>query len=468
MKWVVSFAAALGLTACGIEYELKGVPVEEPPAPTDRQDCVSLESALIATAEGLGDPAWQDEAICLLHPGGALNIGSPTTTIRPGTAMIERISVVGNDLEHAPPSDALIRTVGLLESLGYFNHLDPDNVSTPSSNPDTTYPTAGVWDLEWTGGDLSDVNSCWPNCFVKPIIEIIDPDLQDYISGAAATPAPWTSAEDYCEGYANGFSEVCFDWVEEGNRRRTSSASTCVPGSGEFRLIPWRVVDNDHDDDPAVILKAVQTSGTGSLTGAAWISTVAAVQDQGEPLRVLHVNSPYKLDGSDRLVNASSISSVVPPQGIAFSAGTVSGAPHFILEEVLSGTPGDFLVDIQWTCGSVGPEESVSLDQGYVLKLSDLGCIGSPPQMFTLRPSPEATPTWVDIQVYGEVFDAIRLPLSDTPTGRAFSYVWHHLEVEGELQTHDPSTGATVRLDKLTWKGVNVCVSGTYFAPPEN
>jgi len=176
------------------------------------------------------------------------------------------------------------------------------------------------------------------------------------------------------------------------------SEADCIPGSGDFRLVPWIDYDEDADGLNTVVFKAVQTSGTGQMTGDASVDTIRVLEDQGQILNVVHSGSAYELSSNDLVVPSNSIVKLLPKViSKTFSNGQ-SGTASFIVEELSSNVTRDFSVHMDWTCDSTLSGDSV-MPQGF--KFSGSACSSPFAQNFTVRPLPQNDPKRVEVTIYG-------------------------------------------------------------------
>ncbi len=312
------------------------------------------------------------------------------------------------------------------------------------------------WVAEMSSNEFIPLNSCHPDCgWVGLIVEIQDPE----------TPEDPDAAHVFCDKYVPRV-DVCFDYIESSSSRFTTTNSQCGAGSGRFQLIPRRLYNRDDDDSVSVILRPIQKSGSGSLTGSAWIRKISMVEDQELPVRVALVNQNFQFDDSDSLVQASLASDLLEQGENTYPMGAVSGGAPFILEEVPKSTSSVFEVDLEWECGVVMPTEEVTPSPGYTFALSDFSCSGGWPQQFTIRPTPYLSPTHLDIELYGQYSDRKKLVLDTSGNEYSFSYELYGLKVAGKLLSYDGS-GASLQMDEISWSGVPLCNTGVYTILPE-
>jgi hypothetical protein len=310
----------------------------------------------------------------------------------------------------------------------------------------------GNWSASAEETDLDHINTC-PDCFLMSYwAEIVDESRYD---------------DDSCSDYLDELL-ICADIEYDDSRRRVPSNSQCVAGSGQFQLVPRWVLNKDNDSNRSVILKPIQKSGTGVMTSAAWISNITIIEDQGKQYNVSRFNKAYSFDENDQIVNELVNTIPLLQNSTNFMPGMIPGSTSFLLSEVHKDTIVDFIVDIDWTCGTVLTQEEVYPSQGYTFSLSDVGCVGSWPQKFTMRPLPFGAANRLSIERYGSYQGQETLFLTQGPNGEdLFSYQVGAIDIQGELISYDSTVGASIRIDVAEWDGYTVCTPGTYTLPVE-
>lgn len=326
----------------------------------------------------------------------------------------------------------------------------PDNDSFVSGDLLAT-GAAGNWDaVASPGADVGSLDDCGSGCDIAPWIEI-----RDSVRAAAAT----------CGEYRPLY--FCPEWVDVSPSRKTPAMTTCGAGSASFRLFPTAMYDRDGDGSHTLVLKAVQTSGTGAPTNAAWVTSITASQTQGQALRVVKVNQTFKIDGADQLVSPSAVSYTLSTSATNFNQGIVSGVPTFIVTEVPGTTDVDFTVSMEWTCATPTDAEEVNPVQGYSFDLSDIGCDVSWPQKFTIRPRPTTNAAFMDVELYGSVAERRSVRLRPVTGGQEFSHEIGGLVLKGKLISHSAQNGASIQFSEVSWDGISLCDAGTYNLPAE-
>ncbi len=339
---------------------------------------------------------------------------------------------------------------------------EPGGPTCPTDRFSSTVSAASTgsetyeWETVVEGSAWGDLLSCRPaHDLVKLHVNRYS-EIEDFSAGECLN--------ECCDVLA---TRACIEkWTSHDAGRKVPSESECQAGSGRFSLHPWRATDHDEDGLSSFLLKAVQVSGTGAMTNAAWITTLDRVDSQTAPLRIAKVNRFLAFDDDDQLVAPSYSSIVVPANSTAFPPGTIGGNPPFILQEPATSTTYPLQVDMAWICAEPTAEETVLLDQGYRLDLGSVGCPVSWPQKFTLRLAPTLSPTRASLELYGDMDTALVSALVSTSTGLSFHFARGSFSLKGEITSHGP-TGATGNLTGLTWKGVPLCSAGSFTLPIE-
>lgn len=304
----------------------------------------------------------------------------------------------------------------------------------------------GDWEAWASGPDLNlgDINSCDEDWI--PVVSIDDP---------ARVQA------DTCDAYED--LSVCYLIKPTNAFRRPADDSTCAAGSGSFQLHPIRFYDNDEDGDYSMFFQAVQVAGTGALTDAAWIREVTATETQGATLRVIRVNKGHRFLPSDLLANYQDVSIPISPNGTAIASGVVSGAAPFVAEEVDGSEDGEFTVDMQWECGTVGEYEWKTPPLGYAVTSDDLDdCTFDFPQKFVIRPRfVSGEPVALKVSLYGQLNALIWVPVEQSGNDWVWDYTFLDFHAGGTLDSWD-SSDMVLTIDDLSWDTVDLCDAGTY------
>lgn len=238
--------------------------------------------------------------------------------------------------------------------------------------------------------------------------------------------------------------------------RRAPEDSDCASGSGRFKLVPAIYQNRDQDSGSTVQLLPFQVSGTGVMTGQAWVTQIDKVSaPTGKTIRVLKTDAAYGFDSSDALANASTVSIAITSQH-AISSGVVSGNPPFVLEEIADADFSAASVDMTWSCGSGAA--SVSPSQGYSFSLEDIGCDGALQRMTIRVPT---SPNRLEIEQYGNPNWSYVTPTTTVQDGKAFSVGLGDFNMDGVVLSAGGSN-AQVRLDNIQFGGVDICTTGTY------
>ena len=359
-----------------------------------------------------------------------------------GARTLTDIRIYGTETSPVPPD--YVRLIAIKDVGGGASSY-PSEDNYRSDNAFEAAVDGSGWKVDTAL--LGDLNSCSYECnWVALSVEIQDSTR---------------TANDECTDY-NPQIEVCLDFVETASAQRSMPIyAECEAGSGRFQLLPRRLIDHDGDGAFAAILTPIQISGTGRLTGDAWITAINLVEDQGKTLRVIKPNWAFRFDEADALVDKNMLS-IILHATTPFLVGAVSGGAPIVLEEVPGTTKTNFQADLTWTCGTVPPQGERHPSAGYVVSPQALGCSNGWKQQFTVRPVPYLAPSHLYLERYGHVED--REPIRLSPAvggGYAFDHRRGNIRLRGTLSSFTANT-ATVALAEASVGGVNVCVPGTY------
>lgn len=235
----------------------------------------------------------------------------------------------------------------------------------------------------------------------------------------------------------------------------TAPAAGCTSGSGTFSLLPRTMIDRDGDGDYQAVFDVVQTSGTGTMRRADWITDIELVEDKGKDLRVLHDGQTARFNGSDQLLKATTVSTAITGTH-SFSTGTIPGYPLFVASEISPADRWEMQVDLDWSC-ETSPSTVSGLSTGYIVPTETIGCDTVQDLVLRVYDSPNR----VHIEQYGYPQHKVVIPTSNTPSGRRFVYDWNYLHLDATLEDWD-SSSADVRIDELKWDGTDVCDADSY------
>jgi len=242
--------------------------------------------------------------------------------------------------------------------------------------------------------------------------------------------------------------------------------SQCASGAGRFVLIPHVFTDRDADGDRSVILRPHQLTGTGALTGHAWLTSITPVGGWDAPTKLVRKNRKIQFDDADLLVGGAATAVHLPAQGLTAFPGAFSGAAPFVWEDAPPLTSLGQEVDLAWTCGELDEDQEISTVLGFSFTLAELGCATTAPQRFTVRPRPMVNPTTLELEPYGQL--GWRRTVSLTPSGAGYAFDAHveKLVLKGRVEAWT-SSAMTISLEEATWDGAAMCTPGTYFVGPE-
>ena len=367
--------------------------------------------------------------------------------------------------------------ISIFEIVGTNNSAFPENmdlklvalhdITTPEEATEHLYPYIGNYYSEgvtayeptgadpenWIafgrGSDLGSLNDCTPDCIWEGlVVEIRDEER---------------AASDSCSDY---LSEVyiCPSFEPFDSGGESTADATCVPGSGRFAFFPTHQFDRDGDGDRSLILRPIMLTGTGSLTGAAWIDSITPATTWDHPIQVALVQEDGLTFGQeDTLDSWSGITSTIPTEGLSFTQ-TLSGSAPFIVEEFPNGETENYQVDMTWSCGELPDERILPRPRGYLLELDEIGCYSSPAQDLILRIGSRGPSEMLITELYGLPRVDVRLPISTTENGKSFTYDHDGVSISGTITEVAP-THATVEFSEFDYLGVSFCEEGVYQLP---
>lgn len=445
------FLLCLPLSAGCMDYSLWGINDKAPGEDTRDEICAPIERGIPSISLELGDSDWDNEDVCalVLESSNWNNTGGDNIEMH-----AQRL--VDVSLYSAGPEPDDVRFVAANELSAFYSSrvgydlTDIVNEATEDKAP--TSDTGGGWGASWSDGELDGINSCLPDCDFKPFIEVLHPDPDD----------------DACEEYIED-AELCFEFESDSSLAEHSEDASCAAGSGTFQLVAWELYNFDGDSASTVVFKAMQSSGTGTLTSAGQINTATLVSGGGYTVKMIKSDTPFRIDENDALVDANTLAVTLLTSGSPFAAEVMAGGAPLIIEEVSETSVMDYEVDLAWTCPSPELGTETSETQGYVLDLDDLDCDGSTKQKLTIRPGPLSNPTFFTVEAYGISFDKRKYPLTDAVgTGWDFDIKYADLSIEGTIISYDTTNGMSIEVDHVQWDGTNVCDAGTYTAEVES
>lgn len=250
--------------------------------------------------------------------------------------------------------------------------------------------------------------------------------------------------------------------------RTFPASSSCRPGSGRFSLLPLGPVHDGHREASAILMP-VQVSGTGSMTGEAWITRVGVVDNHGALLSVAESPRLVSTDGSSRMLRPVTLALPPAPETLSLAPGLVGGDTRFIVEGSTRTSLMSYEVDLEWTCEAAPGVGSVPRPAGFSISLAELGCVGDWPQRLTLRPSGRDGLGALQVEPYGMNSPGVHVKLWDlAPRQRSFAIQERGLSVSGRLLFSDEGLGPLLALDEANISGIPVCDPGLYELLPEH
>lgn len=399
------------------------------------EECNVLPTSARISSPGLG---WENDAVCAPY-----STGTPVGVV--GVRTLTSILIEGTETSPTPPE--YVRVVAQVrDGSGDFDYPDEDNLR--SDNDVEATEVGSDWEVD--SAALSTLNSCSFDCdWEEVVVEIQDDEREQSYE---------------CEDYVPEVL-LCLNWTEVSAMRSEPVEASCAAGSGMFQLVPRRLINKDGDSSFSLILTPIQLTGTGRLTGAAWITELNFVEDQGQAFRILKPNATFGFDSSDLLVNKQLVSYALYDEN-DWSQGVVSGGAPIVAEEIADTVDADFRAAITWSCGTVPVQGQRHPTRGYVLDPVALECSGSWKQKFTVRPIPYDAPSYLHLERYGHVEDREVLRLGQGENGYPFQIRRGDVIVRGRLASYNEN-GATLVLSKFSVASTEVCEPGTYNLPIE-
>jgi hypothetical protein len=279
-------------------------------------------------------------------------------------------------------------------------------------------------------------------------------------SGTYTVEIDRAPADQSCKDYTP--VSLCFG-VENGlARRRVTTASDCAAGSGSFHLVPVEARDQDRDGIRTSTFLPLMTSGAGTMTNAAWITSTQVTEDRNYTLRMIRSNQDFSYDASDALVSPSTVSVTLSQTTQSWADGDLSGNAPVVVEGIPPGGTPSLKLELSWNCsaGSATWTPVTPAGTGYRLDLGAAGCGAT--QRLTLRKLAGR----IEWSWYGDP-NLNRVTTTTAVTGgEDFAWGEGPLEIEGTWVSDDGQQ-ATVELDSVTLYDLPVCAPGTYLLPLE-
>lgn len=240
-----------------------------------------------------------------------------------------------------------------------------------------------------------------------------------------------------------------------------SSDPPCLPGSGEFRLIPDRAIDPDGNDEARIIFRPVLEQGD-HLSPAAWI-TSASLDDAGGYGHVLVGQLgtvPTPLASNPDVYDSSTVARLdAGTPELTFALGQAATTGWLMAEGVaLPVAAGDApTVTLAWDCGG-GPAPVVrELPPAWRLPLSALSPLVLDEQELLVRFDPSQGHLWFELR--GVPATRRRGTLAPTATPHVYDV---EIEVRGTevTGTADLNPGVPASLTVVTGEIMGVDLSG--------
>jgi hypothetical protein len=374
--------------------------------------------------------------------------------LRLGSHDIVGIEVLGF-YTSVPPNESTLRVVGVADALAMSGayplteHQYPSLGNFYSAALTADGDTSSFDFIEWfASGDAAEsagLSACTPDCVWEDIyLEIRDPvralagDCYDYIHET------W----------------VCFELEWADATGESTEDADCVAGSGRFLLAPLRRFDHDADGLATRVLAPVMVSGTGALTGAAWIQHVSVVAPPSTgALKVVHAQlNGLQFGPDDRITNAASAVTSLTAEGITFNE-TVSGTAPFVHERYVPSNDLLPMVDLQWTCHTLPADQVLPAPTGFAVTLASLGCFGDPAQKIILRAGMQAGEPMASVELYGAPRTRVRIPAVAVQGGLQLTYQRGGADIQAILRPNGPQ-GPTLDVQHAQFMGADVCDAG--------
>ncbi len=235
-----------------------------------------------------------------------------------------------------------------------------------------------------------------------------------------------------------------------------SRGDGCVPGDGEFALLPGSARDLRRAATQAVPLVPVRVAGVGELTASSRIGRVSLVDGPGNALVVRSFGPAGPGSEADAWELREEL--VV---GAATFAGGFPGDAWFSVPGGVGWYHAFPRVRMTWTCGAasndgVGPGE-------FVVDPRALGCWYDLPQRFSLRPHRDPHRGDVlELSLFGRPAPVERIPVASDGT---VHFVSGGFSLAGARLAMSDDT-LTLRIDEVSYRGVPLCSPGVVSLRP--
>ena len=316
--------------------------------------------------------------------------------------------------------------------------------ATAEAVPPETSRYVPTWRASGTSAaDLGGLNDCVPDCRWRDIyLEIFD----------------YTRAElGQCADYANWVT-FCPVFAPM-STARTARSARCIPGRGEFMLVPQRRIDRNRDGLRSYVFRPMMLDGFGTLTADATITDVSSLAQQSFGLQIVTAETwDFGFDQHDRLIATdeaiAAVHSAVEP-GTCLAEGAAGGAP-FILEATDGLLVDQLGVNMSWTCDRFLGSELLDLSPGYTFSLGDLGCGLAAPQSFTIRSGANGGRT-MTVEPYGVPDARVVVALRETGGQKRFDYLKSGLRVKGYIDGTLGGSGIQLVIETVKFRGNDIC-----------
>ncbi len=224
----------------------------------------------------------------------------------------------------------------------------------------------------------------------------------------------------------------------------------CVPGDGEFALLPGSARDLRRAATQGVPLVPVRVAGVGELTASARIRDVSLVDGPGNAL-VVGSFGPAGL-GSE--ADSWEIREEVVV-GAATFAGGLPGDAWFSVPGGVGWYQPFPRVRMTWTCGAAASDGDLA--GAFVLVAAELGCWHDLPQRFALRPRQDPhLGDVLELSLLGRPAPVERIPVA--PDGTVHVVSGGFSLAGARLAMSDDTL--MLRVDEVSYRGVPLCGPG--------
>lgn len=323
------------------------------------------------------------------------------------------------------------------------------------------------WKARAESGELGNLESC--------ITDDVDESCSlDYVVVEIEDEEAAEAGE--CSKYTLGGSlYVCMEgksplemWATVPNSQGVDLDAQCVPGSGEFALVPMNTVNLDGDRYATSLLRPIMVSGDGVLTATARLLSVRVDSSPGGSVKMQRGHREnWRVGVDDKLSAPHEGVVVVGPRAVSLTDGDVLGSTYFVLEEFPIDREPLVRMRLEWECrpatlSQLAAETQAPAGTSYHASLRDLGCIGGWDQRLSLAVEGSGSGRSLLVAVYGMPDLQVRSRLTSVGGVDRFDASRGGIRVSGAVLPGGSGASLIVRLDSVTYKGLTLCSPGTY------